>query len=221
MIDPIYHISTYEYHLPEARIAQEPAARRDGSRLLVMPAGEAPPEDWRFADLPKLIRPGDLLVINDTRVFPARLRGRKESGGQVELLLLHYPEMSGKDPASGAGYAEVKGLVKSSKRPKPGSRLLFGPRLTAEVLEILANGEVRVLLSWQGELEEVLNSCGIMPLPPYIHRQAGEEGGRRTASATRRSMPVRAAPSRHPRRACTSAMPCLARSGTKGLGSLP
>jgi S-adenosylmethionine:tRNA ribosyltransferase-isomerase len=177
MTEPIYHISTYEYHLPESQIAQEPAARREGSRLLVVTAGGAPLEDWRFADLPKLIRPGDLLVINDTRVFPARLRGRKESGGQTELLLLHYPEMSGQDPASGTSRAEVKGLVKSSKRPKPGSRLLFGPRLTAEVLEILANGEVRVLLSWQGELDEVLNSYGIMPLPPYIHRQTNEEGG--------------------------------------------
>jgi len=177
MIDPIYHISSYDYQLPEAQIAQEPANRRDGSRLLVVPGSTGSMEDCQFADLPKMIRTGDVLVVNDTRVFPARLRGRKETGGQAELLLLQYPEGSGNDlaaPMDGGG-AEVRGLVKSSKRPKPGSKLLFGPDLTAEVLEILENGEVRVLLCWRGDLEEVLNTYGVLPLPPYIHRQAGEE----------------------------------------------
>ena len=173
MIDPIYQISSYDYQLPETQIAQEPVARRDGSRLLLLnSAGRT--EDWRFADLPKLIRPGDVLVVNDTRVFPARLRGRKESGGQVELLLLHYPEPNcNRLPFDGR--AEVRGLVKCSKRPKPGSRLLFGSDLEAEILEDKASGEVRALLCWRGELEAVLNTHGIMPLPPYIHRQAGEE----------------------------------------------
>lgn len=177
MIDPIYHISSYDYQLPAAQIAQEPATRRDGSRLLVVAGGTGVMEDWRFADLPKMIRPGDILVVNDTKVFPARLRGRKETGGQVELLLLQYPEVSGSDSASSAagGRAEVRGLVKSSKRPKPGSHLLFGADLEAEVLEVLENGEVRARLCWRGELDDVLNACGILPLPPYIHRQAGEE----------------------------------------------
>lgn len=151
--------------------------RRDGSRLLVVPGSSSMMEDWQFADLPKMIRPGDVLVLNDTKVFPARLLGRKDTGGQVELLLLQYPDLRGNDSATSTdgGRAEVRGLVKSSKRPKPGSHLLFGADLEAEILEILENGEVRALLCWRGDLDEVLNACGILPLPPYIHRQAGEE----------------------------------------------
>lgn len=178
MIDPSFCISSYDYQLPPAQIAQQPAARRDGSRLLVVPGAPGAAEDWLFTDLPKLIGANDLLVINDTRVFPARLRGRKESGGQVELFLLHYPQVIGKDEALAAidGQAEVRGLVKSSKRPKPGMRLLFGDEMEALVLEILANGEVQVRLSWRGALDAVLNGCGMVPLPPYIRRQTGEEG---------------------------------------------
>lgn len=182
MIEPIYQISSYDYHLPEAQIAQQPTIQRDGSRFLVVhgDASDGDPtsiEDCRFAELPSLIQPGDVLVINDTRVFPARLLGKKETGGQVELLLLHYPDPAER-PSSAlttSNQAEVRGLVKSSKRPKPGSRLLFGPDLEAEVLEILNNGEVRVLLRWQGELDQVLNTCGILPLPPYIQRPDGEK----------------------------------------------
>lgn len=176
MIDSVYHISSYDYQLPESQIAQEPATRRDGSRLLVVPGSTGIIEDWQFADLPGMIRPGDVLVVNDTRVFPARLRGRKESGGQVELLLLQYPDRGGgyTGIVAAGGQAKVRGLVKSSKRPKPGGRLIFGPDLAAEVLEVLSSGEVLVLLRWQGDLDEVLDAYGVLPLPPYIHRQAGE-----------------------------------------------
>lgn len=175
MIDSFFHIDSYDYQLPEAQIAQAPADRRDGSRLLVVDDGVV---DSKFADLLHLVGPGDILVVNDTKVFPARLLGCKESGGQAELLLLHYPE-SVADPgtsqfSSSARQAEVRGLVKSSKRPKPGSRLLFGADLTAEVLAVLDNGEVQVLLRWQGDLDEMLSRHGVMPLPPYIRRQQGE-----------------------------------------------
>jgi S-adenosylmethionine:tRNA ribosyltransferase-isomerase len=178
MIDPSFCLSSYNFQLPAEQIAQQPTARRDGSRLLVVPGPPGTPEDWLFADLPKLIRANDLLVINDTRVFPARLRGRKESGGQVELFLLHYPNAIDTDRASPAidGQAEVRGLVKSSKRPKPGMRLLFGDAMEAEVLEILEGGEVQVRLNWRGVLDEALNGCGMVPLPPYIRRQTGDEG---------------------------------------------
>lgn len=177
MIDPIFQISAYDYQLPDSQVAQEPATRRDGSRLLVVPGPAGILEDRQFVELPNLIRANDLLVINDTRVFPARLRGRKESGGQVELFLLHYPEVAAGDSASPAraGWAVVRGLVKSSKRPRPGCRLLFGEALEAEVLELLTAGEVRVRLSWRGSLDEVLHGCGTVPLPPYIRRQPGEE----------------------------------------------
>lgn len=177
MIEPIYHISSYDYQLPESQIAQEPTTSRDGSRCLVVHADALTLADGKFTDLPSLIRPGDLLVINDTKVFPARLLGRKESGGQVELLLLHYPDLADPTPTSPPtswSQAEVMALVKSSKRPRPGSRLLFGPDLEAECLEIVANGEVRVLLHWQGKLDQVLNTYGMLPLPPYIHRSSSE-----------------------------------------------
>lgn len=178
MIDPLFHLSSYDYQLPEAQIAQEPAAHRAGSRLLVAHGADGVIKDWQFADLPKLIRPRDVVVINDTRVFPARLRGRKETGGQVELLLLHYPDSSRSVAVAPTfdGRVEVRGLVKSSKRPKSGGRLLFGADLEAEVIEVMDSGEVRALLSWRGDLDTVLNACGLMPLPPYIRRQTGEEG---------------------------------------------
>lgn len=178
MIEPIYQISSYDYQLPESQIAQEPTKYRDGSRCLVVHADAQTLADGMFTDLPSLIQPGDLLVINDTKVFPARLLGRKESGGQIELLLLHYPAPADPpltSPPTAWSQAEVMGLVKSSKRPKPGGRLLFGPDLEAECLEIVANGEVRVLLRWRGDLIDILNTYGILPLPPYIHRSSSED----------------------------------------------
>lgn len=178
MIDSFFSIDAYDYQLPESQIAQEPTGRRDGSRLLVVDDRVGTVTDSQFADCLGLFRPEDILIVNDTKVFPARLLGRKESGGQAELLLLHYPEPVSADstihPSANGCQAEVRGLVKSSKRPKPGSRLLFGADLSAEVLAVLDNGEVRALLSWQGDLDEVLNRYGVMPLPPYIRRQKGE-----------------------------------------------
>ena len=151
--------------------------RREGSRLLVVHNNAVTIEDGQFADLPSMIGAGDVLVINDTKVFPARLLGRKETGGHVELLLLHYPEIARIScPVQIAhGRAEVRGLVKCSKRPKPGSRFLFGPDLEAEVLETLVDGEARILLCWKGELSQVLKTYGILPLPPYIHRLSDDE----------------------------------------------
>lgn len=173
MIESIYQVASYDYPLPESQIAQEPAARRDGSRCLVVRDPHTM-DDCPFSDLPTLVQAGDLLVINDTKVFPARLLGRKESGGQVELLLLHYPSPPLPSASEEGGEAEVRGLVKSSKRPKPGGRLFFGPNLEAEVLEVLASGEVRAILRWQGELASCLADYGLVPLPPYIHRPTAE-----------------------------------------------
>ncbi|MDA8160833.1 MAG: tRNA preQ1(34) S-adenosylmethionine ribosyltransferase-isomerase QueA [Desulfobacteraceae bacterium] len=175
MSDPPYDLAAYDYQLPEELIAQEPQSRRDQSRLLVVNGGGRGLEDWRFAELPRLVAPGEVMVINDTRVFPARLLGRKESGGQVELLLLNYPEPGGVD-GGGEDWrrAEARGLVRSSKRPKPGGRLLFGPGLEAQVIEELADGEMRLDLHWQGELDARLAARGQVPLPPYIRRSEGE-----------------------------------------------
>lgn len=170
-METIYSIESYDYHLPEAQIAQKPAPRREGSRLLQVDCQSGLILDGAFSDLPRLFAPGDVMVLNDTRVFPARLLGRKETGGKVELLLLHYPE-----PVPGvSGEADVESLLKSSKRPKPASRIVFGPDLEATIKKIRADGSAQVFLRWQGDLIEVLKRYGQLPLPPYINRNSGPD----------------------------------------------
>ncbi len=178
-IDPDFQLASYDYALPEENIAQQPASRRDASRLLVLDCGPGPFLDRNFADICDFLAPGDLLVVNDTRVFPARLLGRKESGGRVELLILEYP-LAVSQGAAGEGAeeawreVEVVGLVKSSKRPRPGSMLVFSERLRARVLALLPDGKVRVALCHQGELAPLLEEQGQLPLPPYIRREEGQ-----------------------------------------------
>jgi len=175
--DPDFSLAAYDYELPAANIAQEPASRRDSSRLLVLDVPAGTNRDLGFVDLLDFLAPGDLLVVNNTRVFPARLHGRKESGGKVELLILEYPvtaEFSSPQGCGGWQQVEVVGLLRSSKRPRPGSRLFFAENLQAGVVELLADGKVRVLLRHRGELAPLLERYGQMPLPPYIHRGQGE-----------------------------------------------
>lgn len=174
----MFDIEDYDFYLPPDSIAQHPAQRRDESRLLILKASAGQPVDGKFSQLAELVNPGDLLVVNDTRVFPARLLGRKESGGRVELLVLDYP----RDFVEFAGQenpfrTEVLGLLKSSKRPRPGTGLFFADDLRGEVLELLDDGKVRAALFFRGDFAEVLNRCGRVPLPPYIRRE--EEDGRR------------------------------------------
>jgi S-adenosylmethionine:tRNA ribosyltransferase-isomerase len=169
----LFDINDYDFDLPVEGIAQQPARRRDESRLLVLKAGEAL-RDEKFSRIIDLVQPGDLLVLNDTKVFPARLLGFKESGGRAELLVLDYPrnfvKVTGRP---GWLRTEVQGLLKSSKRPKPGTTLLFADVLSGEVLELLDNGKVRAALIFRGDFAEVMEKCGRVPLPPYIRR--GEE----------------------------------------------
>lgn len=181
-----FDIESYHYHLPQELIAQEPAANRDESRLLALDYTTGSRRDLTFGDIISFFEPGDLLVVNDTRVFPARLLGKKESGGRVELLLLHYPVPLGQPDTTGSPYAlaEAAGLVKSSKRPRRGQKLIFGEDLFAEVLEVLPAGKVRVRLGFRGRLGELLERYGQMPLPPYIKRPAGESGQDRTRYQT-------------------------------------
>ncbi|MFZ5798283.1 MAG: tRNA preQ1(34) S-adenosylmethionine ribosyltransferase-isomerase QueA [Thermodesulfobacteriota bacterium] len=176
-----FQLSAYDYHLPEENIAQHPVDRRDQSRLLVLDCPADTIAHRRFADITELFMPGDLLVANNTRVFPARLFGVKESGGKVEILLLHYPEAraaSGKSDFQNTAEALV--LLKSSKRPRPGSRLLFGEDLQATVLELFPDGKVRLALHFSlptgQHLADLLARLGQMPLPPYIKRPAGTTG---------------------------------------------
>ncbi|PNM84541.1 tRNA preQ1(34) S-adenosylmethionine ribosyltransferase-isomerase QueA [Streptococcus sp. FDAARGOS_146] len=152
----------FDFHLPEELIAQTPLEKRDASRLLVVNHKTGQMEDTHFDAIIDQLHPGDALVMNDTRVLPARLHGEKpETGGHVELLLLKNIE--GDD-------WEV--LAKPAKRLKVGAAISFGDgRLTATVLEELEHGGRIVRFHYQGIFLEVLESLGEMPLPPYIHEK--------------------------------------------------
>jgi len=152
----------FDYDLPPARIAQRPTPRRDESRLMVIPRHGNGVRHHRFSDLPELLKPDDLLVVNDTRVVPARLHGHKESGGRVELLLSRPLD-------DGRWEAMVRG------KTRVGSRLLLADgRLTATV-EAVEAGPTRVVrLEPADRLDAILRDHGEIPLPPYIDRPAGD-----------------------------------------------
>ncbi|MDF1614495.1 tRNA preQ1(34) S-adenosylmethionine ribosyltransferase-isomerase QueA [Desulfurivibrio dismutans] len=173
-----FSLDDYDYHLPTELIAQQPAPQRDASRLLVCDGGNGfVLADRRFPDLFDLLSPGDLLVFNDTRVFPARLLGHKESGGRVELLLLEYPVCHG--VGGKESEAVAWGLLKSSKGARPGTWLLFGDDCRVLVEEKGEGGKVRVRLQLTAPLDDCLARYGRMPLPPYIKREADSEEDRR------------------------------------------
>jgi S-adenosylmethionine:tRNA ribosyltransferase-isomerase len=191
----MYDLKSYQFDLPENLIAQTPAGRRDQSRLLHYDGLSRKITDLHFFDICRFFKPGDVLVVNNTKVFPARLLGRKETGGKVELLLLAYPNPAGKGQ-NGYARAFVQGLVKSSKRPRSGSLLLFSDDLYAEVVEIFENGKVSVNLYYKGNLDDVLGRAGQLPLPPYIDRSAGQtrEDRRRYQTVYARTTGAVAAP---------------------------
>ena len=165
--------SAYNYHLPSEQIAQNPVVPRDSSRLMVV-TPEIGCQHHIFRDLPDLLKPGDLLVLNDTRVLPARLYGRKPEGAQVEVLLLEEQR------------SQVwSALVKPGRRLKPGAKIDFGgtattPAMTARVLstDTATNGRILQFDIPSGKpFEQILESIGTVPLPPYIsetHAQADQ-----------------------------------------------
>ncbi|HKE47995.1 MAG TPA: tRNA preQ1(34) S-adenosylmethionine ribosyltransferase-isomerase QueA [Rhodanobacteraceae bacterium] len=152
--------SDFHFHLPQELIAQQPLPRRSASRLLVVDAARDTREDRRFTDLVELLAPGDLLVFNDTRVLPARLYGRKETGGAVEILIERI-----------TGAHEARAQLGVSKKPKAGGRILFEDGSAATVTG--RDGEFFLLDFGTGEpIEKLLLRLGRMPLPPYIERSA-------------------------------------------------
>jgi S-adenosylmethionine:tRNA ribosyltransferase-isomerase len=156
-------LTDFDYPLPEELIAQEPVTPRDASRLLHVPPGDGALEELRFAELGRLLRPHDLLVLNDTKVLPARLLGVKASGGRCELLLL--------EPVEGSDGFRWRALGQSSKPLRPGARLTFGA-LGAEVVEACGGGMFEVRFERGGEaLREALEREGRLPLPPYVRRE--------------------------------------------------
>ncbi len=148
-------LDAYDFALPPEQIAQEPTPERDGARLLVLDRADGTLAHRQVRDLPSQLGPGDLLVVNATRVLPARLRGRKTTGGAAEALLLG-PEAGG-----------FRALVRASGRLRPGVKLVLGG-LDAEVTEIAAGGEARLVFPEGSDPYAV----GETPLPPYIRRGA-------------------------------------------------
>lgn len=153
------HLKDFNYGLPQSLIAQSPAQKRDMSRLLVLNRRTGETTHLHFQDIKNYIQPGDCLVINNTRVIPARLLGvREDTGGKIEFVLLKK---------QGDDLWEV--LLKPGRRAKPGARFVFGNGLLeAEILEILEEGNRLVRFFYNGIFEEILDQIGIMPLPPYI-----------------------------------------------------
>jgi S-adenosylmethionine:tRNA ribosyltransferase-isomerase len=162
-------VSDFDYELPERLIAQEPAARRDSSRLLVLERASGALTDSVFAELPDFLKPGDLLVLNNTRVFPARLIGRRLRttprgetilGGHVEVFLVSRIEP-----------LVWETLVKPGRSLLPGARVEFARgKLTAEVLEWRDFGRRIVRFEAAGDFDEIIDRIGRTPLPPYIKR---------------------------------------------------
>lgn len=150
--------STYYYDLPPERIAQTPAEPRTSSRLLCLDRQSGALAHHHFYELGQFLRPGDLLVMNDSRVLPARLYGvREDTGSPIEFLLLRP-----------AGEKVWEIICKPGKKAKPGTRFRFGDKLTAEVLDFAEDGGRIVRFFCEGSLYAVLDEIGQMPLPPYI-----------------------------------------------------
>jgi S-adenosylmethionine:tRNA ribosyltransferase-isomerase len=162
-------IEDFDYHLPSELVAQQPLARRDASRLLVLQRKTGVITHAHFGDLAQWLDSNDLLVVNDTRVFPARLHGVKESGGRVELLLHHLPQPANNGANSVQARATHRGKV------RPGQILHFCPDLQAKIVSLPQPGVVEVCFSSPSRdaLNQVLTQ-GEVPLPPYIHRAAAE-----------------------------------------------
>ena len=167
--------SDFDYVLPEELIAQTPIEPRDHSRLMVVHRGTGAIEHKHFYDLPQYLRPGDALVINETKVIPARLLGVKEDTGvPVEVLLLRRENAT-----------DWEALVRPGRRLKPGATCVFGDGLLrCTVLENVAEtGGRLVRFQYEGVFEELLDRLGEMPLPPYIHEKLQDQSRYQTVYA--------------------------------------
>ena len=154
--------SDFYYDLPEELIAQEPLRERDKSRLMVLDKDTGEIEHKHFYNIEDMLNPGDALILNDTRVLPARLYGVKEgTGGAIEFLLLNKHSLD---------TWEV--ILKPGRRAKPGARFVFGEgKLKAEILDVINEGNRLVKFEYDGVFENVLDELGEMPLPPYITKK--------------------------------------------------
>ncbi len=156
-------ISDLDFELPDGLIAQTAMATRDASRMLVVDRETGQISDRAFIDLPQFIRPGDLVVLNDTKVFPARLIGQTTTGAKVETFLVNE---------TADGCWDV--LARPAKRLAPGKTIIFDERLSAESVERLDDGKIRLRFTADGDFFEIVNDIGMTPLPPYIKRETAK-----------------------------------------------
>lgn len=166
-------VSDFNYVLPEELIAQHPYDKRDEARLMVLNKNAKTIEDRIFSDVIDYLEPGDCLVINNTKVIPARLYGKKDTGAKIEFLLLKRIE---------GDFWEV--MVRPGNKLKPGTKVTFGDGiLKAEILDILEGGNRKVKFEYEGIFNEILDQIGLMPLPPYIKESLKEKDKYQTVYA--------------------------------------
>ena len=166
-------VSEFNYDLPEELIAQTPIEKRDESRLMVLNREKQTIEHKRFKDIIEFLKPGDVLVRNNTKVIPARLYGKKETGANIEFLLLN----------------NIKGdiwesIVRPGNKLHVGTKVIFGEGLLeAEILDIMPGGTRKVKFNYDGIFNEILDKIGLMPLPPYIHEELKQKDRYQTVYA--------------------------------------
>lgn len=169
------NLNEFDYELPKELIAQDPLEDRSSSRLLVLDKKTGALEHRIFREIPELLRPGDCLVLNNTKVIPARLIGARESGGAVEVLLLKL--IPGQENS-------WETLVKPGKKARIGTKIVFGDGLlSCEVTDIVEEGNRIVRFSFDGIFEEILDRLGEMPLPPYITHELKDKNRYQTVYA--------------------------------------
>lgn len=166
-------VSEFNYNLPEELIAQTPIEKRDESRLMVLDRENHTIEHKRFKDIIEFLKPGDVLVRNNTKVIPARLYGKKETGANVEFLLLNNIE------------GDIwESIVRPGNKMHVGTRVIFGDSLLeAEILDIMSGGTRKVKFYYDGIFNEILDKIGLMPLPPYIHEELKQKDRYQTVYA--------------------------------------
>ena len=157
-------LSSYDYNLPENLIAQTPLEKRDESRLLVFDRVSKKTSESVFKNITDFLRAGDVLVVNNTRVLPARIMAHKENGTSVEILLLKRKNLT-----------DWEVLLKPARRVKVGMSLVVNAELSCELLEVLPDGNRVVRFKFNGVFEDILNRVGSMPLPPYIHQKLNDK----------------------------------------------
>ena len=153
-------LSTYDYHLPEELIAQTPLTKRDESRMLVFDRKTKDIKHRQFKDIKSFLKKGDVLVVNNTRVLPARLKAYKDTGASIEILLLKRYNMT-----------DWECVMKPAKRVKIGQVITINEELECELIEIKEDGNRVIRFVFNGVFEDILSRVGEMPLPHYIHEK--------------------------------------------------